>query len=337
MKKKRVVSFGEVMLRFSAPDYQKIEQAEQFDLSYGGSEMNVSASLARFGIDACHVTVFPKNLIGEKAANYLKQLNLDTRYVVEKGQRMGLYYIEKGASMRASQIVYDRENSAFQNLDPAWFDWEEILNETDWFHWSGITAALSQSAATACLDAVKTAQKLGITVSSDIYYRSDQWKYGKKPQDVLPELASYSNVLLANEANMHELLGAPLSSGHKSFERTSHDTMKMYQRINKVVNTNRVQISSHHNKISSMLYDGEKLLTSQENDITYIVDRVGGGDAFLGGFIYGQLIYEDDLKSICFGTAASALKHTIPGDINLAGIEEIENVMLGDSSGRIKR
>ncbi|MCR9064096.1 MAG: sugar kinase [Cytophagales bacterium] len=337
MKPKKVVSFGEVMLRFSAPNYQKIEQAKRFELSYGGSEMNVSASLARFGLEACHITVFPKNLIGQKAINYLKELNLDTRFVKLCGDRMGLYYIEKGASMRASQIVYDRENSAFQNLDPEWFDWEEILSGADWFHWSGITAALSQSAATACLDAVKTAQKLGVTVSSDIYYRSDQWKYGKKPQEILPDLASYSNVLLANALNMRDLLGMEMPEGEDQFERTCRNTMDQYPTIKKVVNTERIQISSHHNKLSSMLFDGEKLLNSQETDISYIVDRVGGGDAFLGGFIYGQLMYEDNLKSIRFGTAASALKHTIEGDINLADVSEIERVMEGDFSGKLKR
>lgn len=337
MKAKKVICFGEVMLRLSTIDYQKIEQAEVFQQTFGGSEMNVAASLIRYGIDARHVTVFPDNIIGIKALRYIESLGIDSQFIKLHGDRLGLYYLEKGASMRASQIVYDRENSAFANLDPDWFDWEEILKDADWFHWSGITAAISRNTAQACLDAVKAAQRLGLTVSSDIYYRTGQWKFGKSPQEVLPELASYSNLLLANTDNMEKLLGVKVSKGADSFEKTCMNTMEKFGNIKKVVCTHREQFSSHHNKISATLFDGTKTMKSTVIDITYIVDRVGGGDAFIGGLIYGQLTYCDDQKSIEFGTASSALKHTIQGDINRVDIIEVENLMNGDTSGRIKR
>lgn len=337
MDTKKVVTFGEVMMRLSSPNYQKIEQVNSLEVSFGGSEMNVAASLRNFGLEAKHVSVFPKNRLGKKAIAYMRLLDLDTSGITLCGDRMGLYFFEKGASMRASQIIYDRKDSAFQNLDPTWFNWEEILKDAKWFHWSGITAALSQNAATACLEAVKVAHKMGITVSSDIYYRQDQWKYGKTPQEILPEIASYSTILLANELNMRDILGVQYADGDNSFIEASENTMELMPNIKKVVDTKRKQYSSHHNVISSKLFNGKKLIKSQKQDITFIVDRIGAGDAFLGGFIYGQIVLQNDQDSINFGTAASALKHTIEGDFNLASIEEIENLVSGDISGRIKR
>lgn len=334
---KKVVSFGEVMMRLSTPNYKKIHQSKAFEITFGGSEMNVTASLARFGIDAVHVTAFPDNAIGQKALSFLKELDLDTTFIKNSGDRIGLYFFEKGASMRPSQIVYDRDNSAFKNLNPTWFDWKKILKRADWFHWSGITASLSQNAADACLDAVTTARSMGIPVSADIFYRNGQWNYGKKPQEVLPELAANSTVLLANAQNMEELLGIKTSNADNVFVDACQKTMLKYPSIKKVVDTNRVHISSHHNKISAMLFDGETLHNSNEMDIPFIVDRVGGGDAFLAGFIYGQLMSIGDLNSIDFGIAASALKHTIEGDINFATLEEIETLLKGDKSGRLKR
>lgn len=335
---KKVVSFGEVMMRLSSPSYKKLEQSQSLDICFGGSEMNVSASLKRLGIDASHVTVFPDNTLGLMAKNYLYNLQLDTTHIKMAGSRIGLYFIEKGASMRASEIVYDRDFSAFQNLNPKWFDWEKILKRAGWFHWSGITASLSQNAAQCCLDAVKTAQKLGIRVSSDIYYRSGQWNYGKKPQDILPTLAEYSNILLANADNMKELLGISVSDNTENdFVEASQQTLKQYPNIKKVINTHRKQISSHHNSISAMAFDGNHLSESIEMDIPFIVDRVGGGDAFLAGFIYGQLMDFDDQKSINYGIAASAFKHTIEGDINLATKKDIELLLSGDTTGRLRR
>lgn len=337
METKKVVTFGEVMMRLSAPGYQKLVQTGHMEVRFGGSEMNVAASLANLGMVAKHVTVLPDNQLGKKAKSFIRKLDINTQNVIISGDRMGLYFLEKGASMRSSQILYDRESSAFEKLDPNWFDWAEILSGADWFHWSGITAALSSSAAKACLDAVKMANKLNIPISSDIYFRQGQWKYGKLPTEVLPEIASYSTVLLANELNMRDLLGVEFNEETETFEDACRKTIQKYPNIKKIVDTDRQSFSSHHNKISSKLFDGEHLYQSVTQEITFIIDRVGGGDAFLGGFIYGQLNLDSDLDSLNFGTAASALKHTIEGDFNLAGIEEIENLVSGDTSGRIKR
>lgn len=334
---KKVVSFGEVMLRLSSPNYNKLEQSKSFDIGFGGSEMNVVAALSRYGINACHVSVFPNNTIGNMANSYLKELEIDTSEIKMKGERFGLYFYEKGASMRPSQIVYDRNYSAFQQLNPAWFDWKKILKRADWFHWSGITPSLSKNAAVACLEAVKTAQSMGIPVSADVFYRRGQWNYGKQPQDILPELVANSTILLANAQNMEDILGIKTEKTSNTFVDASKKTMQKYKSIKKVVNTNRENISSHHNKISAELFDGENLQLSKQIDIPFIVDRVGGGDAFLGGFIYAQLQKMMDLDSLDFGIAASALKHTINGDINLASLAEIENVMSGDFSGRLNR
>lgn len=333
----KIVTFGEVLLRLSTPNYQKFEQAQSFDATFGGTEMNVTAGLVKLGFEGVHVTVFPDNSIGRKATAFLRQLGLNTEFIVEKGKRMGLFFFEKGAVMRASQIVYDRTDSAFANLDPSWFDWEQILKGADWFHWCGITPALSAGAAQACLDAVKTAQKMGITVSSDIYYRSNLWNYGKTPQDILPELASYSNIILASRKNIEEIFGLVSDTQTGKFAATCQLLMEKYPNIQKVVDTDRIQISASHNQINAKMYNGTEQIKTDYQDITHIVDRIGTGDAFLAGFIYGQLVHKDDLKSLQYGVASNAIKHTIEGDQNLVSATELDAIVAGDKSGRLKR
>jgi 2-dehydro-3-deoxygluconokinase len=333
----KIVTFGEVLLRLSTPNFQKIEQATSFNATFGGTEMNVGASLVKLGFDATHVTAFPNNLMGQKAKAFLRFLGVNTSHVVLDGDRIGTFFLETGAVMRASQIVYDRADSAFANLNPDLFDWEKILEGADWFHWCGITPAISEGAAKACLDAVKTAKKLGITVSSDIYYRSNLWKYGKTPQDILPELASYSDIILASRKNIEEIFGLRVSVDKGKFVEACKMLMENYPNVKKVIDTERIQVSASHNQYAAKMWNGEELIETDYQDITHIVDRIGTGDAFLGGFIYGQLILKDDLQSLQFGTAASALKHTIEGDQNLVTVAEIEAVMSGDKSGRLRR
>ena len=333
----KIVTFGEVLMRLSTPNFQKIEQAQAFNIYFGGTEMNVGASLAKFGFDVTHVTVFPDNLIGQKAKAFTRFLGIDDKHIKLAGQRIGVFYLETGAVMRASQLVYDRANSAFANLDPAWFDWEEILKDADWFHWCGITPAISEGAAQACLDALKAARKLGVKVSSDIYYRSSMWNYGKTPQQILPELASYSDIILASRKNIEEIFGIKVSSEKNKFVETTQLLTKQYPNIKRVVDTDRIQISASHNQINAKMTDGVQQIKCEYQNITHIVDRIGGGDAFLAGFIYGQVVLKDDQKSLEFGIAASALKHTIEGDQNLVTVAEVEAVMLGDTSGRLKR
>lgn len=333
----KIVTFGEILLRLSTPGFQKIAQAESFDCTFGGTEMNVGAALVNFGFDVTHAGVFPENHIGKKAKAFIRKLGISDENIHLKGQRMGLFFLETGAVSRASQIVYDRADSAFANLDPSWFDWEEILKDADWFHWCGITPAVGENPAIALLDALKVAKKLGIKVSSDIYYRSNLWNYGKTPQDILPELASYSNVILASRKNIEEIFGIISNEEKGKFQDTAKKLMERHSSIEKIIDTERIQISASHNRMNARMWNGQEYLKTGNLDITHIVDRVGTGDAFLGGFIYGQLIYKDDLKSLEFGNASSALKHTIPGDQNLVDIAEVENLMLGDGSGKLKR
>lgn len=333
----KIVTFGEVLLRLSTPNFQKLEQATSFNATFGGTEMNVGASLVKFGFDATHVTTFPNNLMGHKAKAFLRQLDVDTSHVVLEGERIGVFFLETGAVMRASQIVYDRADSSFANINPELFNWEEILAGADWFHWCGITPAISEGAAKACLDAVKTAKKLGITVSSDIYYRSNLWKYGKTPQDILPELASYSDIILASRKNIEEIFSLKVTAEKGKFVEACKLLMEHYPMVKKVIDTERIQVSASHNQYSAKMWNGEELLETDFQDITHIVDRIGTGDAFLGGFIYGQVILQDDLKALQFGTAAAALKHTIEGDQNLVTVPEVEAVMSGDKSGRLRR
>lgn len=333
----KIVTFGEILMRLSTPGFQKIAQAESFDCTFGGTEMNVGAALVNFGFDVTHVGVFPDNHIGKKAKAFIRKLGISDLNIHLKGDRMGLFFLETGAVSRASQIVYDRADSAFANLDPAWFDWEEILKDADWFHWCGITPAVGEKPAIALLEALKVTKRLGIKVSSDIYYRSNLWNYGKTPQQILPELASYSNVILASRKNIEEIFGIVSTEEKGKFQDTAQKLMEQYPSIEKIIDTERIQISASHNRMNAKMWNGQEYLKSGNLDITHIVDRVGTGDAFLGGFIYGQMVYKDDLKSLECGNASSALKHTIPGDQNLVDIIEVENLMLGDGSGKLKR
>lgn len=333
----KIVTFGEILMRLSTPGFQKIDQAETFDCTFGGTEMNVGAALVNFGFYATHVGVFPENHIGKKAKAFVRKLGISDKEIFLKGQRMGLFFLETGAVSRASQIVYDRADSAFVNLDPSWFNWEEILKDADWFHWCGITPAVGEKPAIALLDALKAAKKLGVKVSSDIYYRSNLWNYGKTPQEILPELASYSNVILASRKNIEEIFGITSLEEKGKFQDSAKQLMARYPSIEKIIDTERIQLSASHNRMNARMWNGEEYLKTGNLDITHIVDRVGTGDAFLGGFIYGQLTYKDDLKSLECGNASSALKHTIPGDQNLVDIAEVENLMLGDGTGKLKR
>jgi 2-dehydro-3-deoxygluconokinase len=333
----KIVTLGEVLLRLTTPNFQKFEQANSFNANFGGTEMNVGASLVKFGFEATHVTTFPNNLIGQKAKAFLRYLDFDTSNVVLEGDRMGVFFLETGAVMRASQIVYDRADSAFANLNPDLFDWEKILAGADWFHWCGITPAISEGAAKACLEAVKMAKKMGITVSSDIYYRSNLWKYGKTPQEILPELASYSDIILASRKNIEEIFSLKVTVEKGKFVEACKLLMEHYPNVKKVIDTDRVQVSASHNQYAAKMWNGEELLETDYQDITHIVDRIGTGDAFLGGFIYGQVVLKDDFQSLQFGTAAAALKHTIEGDQNLVTVAEVEAVMSGDKSGRLRR
>lgn len=342
---KRVVTFGEIMLRLSTPGYQRFSQAVSFDVNYGGGEANVAASLANFGLDVAFVSRLPENDIARACRMELDKHGIDTSFINYGGERLGIYFLETGAVARASKVIYDRAFSSFAEVEIGMFNWKEIFKDVSWFHWTGITPAVSQAAADVCAEAIVAANEMGVTVSCDLNYRKNLWKYGKKAGEIMPQLVAGCDVVLGNEEDAEMVLGispegVDVTGGHvdaEAYRSVSQQIMKTYPRVKKVITTLRGSVSANHNSWSGVLFDGENLYTAPTYQITHIVDRVGGGDSFMGGLIYGLLTYNDDEKALRFATAASCLKHTIHGDFNEVTVEEVEKLMAGDASGRVSR
>lgn len=335
LAKKKVVTFGEVMMRLSPPGVATFAQAQSADITYGGGEANVSVALAYMGLQACHVTRFPDNNLGKAATQFLRHHWVDTSYVIYGDHHLGLYFLEKGAIHRSSQIVYQREGSSFSKIQPDMVDWTEILKGADWFHWTGITPAVSQGAAACCAQAIKTANKLGVTVSGDIHSRSSLWNYGKDPRDIMRALIDGTDIVIASQFDMDKYADA-VKSEKGSFIDQASQFMKEFGRIKKVIDKDRISVSGSHNRIKGKLWNGQQLFESEEYDITPIVDRVGTGDAFAAGLIYGMLHHED-AEAIRFATAACTLKHSIEGDANLVSEKAVLKLLTGDLSGKIQR
>ena len=331
--KKRVITFGEIMMRLSTPGFGRFTQVESFNVLYAGSEANVAASLSHFGISAAHVTRFPNNDFGQAATESLQRHGVGTQYIIYGEERMGVYFLENGAIHRASRIVYDRFNSAFAHIKPAMIDWEQIMKDASWFHWTGITPAISQGAADTCYEAIQVARKNGATISGDINYRRNLWQYGKTAREIMPALIESSDVIVAGIADMENCVGV---SGH-SFESACNAFKKAYPNTKKIVTTERNSISSSHNKLRGIVWNGKEIFQSREYDLTHIVDRVGTGDAFMAGLIYGIMNKKDDQSTIEFATAAGAFKHTIEGDVNVASVDEIEGLVKGENVGKLLR
>lgn len=328
-----VVTFGEIMMRLTAPGNQRFAQAASLGITYGGGEANVSAALAHMGVPAAHVTVFPDNDLGRAAAAFYRKAGVDTGHMRFEGQRLGLYFMEVGAALRPSRIVYDRYHSAFSFLDPAWFDWEKILAGASWFHWTGITPAVSAVAATACADAVRTARRLGIPVSADVNYRRVLWQYGKTAAEIMPALVESCDCVVCTEGDAADIFGIQAAG----FQDMARQMMQRFPNLKMVLATRRDTLSASHNRLTGLCFDGKNVTESPTFDINPIVDRIGGGDAFIAGFIYGRLHFSALSETLAFATAASALKHTSEGDFSLATVAEIEQVMHGDVSGRLLR
>ena len=344
----KIITFGEIMLRLSTPGYLRFGQAKQFDATYGGGEANVAVSLANYGMDAKFVTRLPENDIAKACLKDLRSYGVDTSSIVYGGDRLGIYFLETGAVARPSKVVYDRANSSIATIKPGDIDWKKVLEGADWFHWTGITPALSQGAADVCLEAIKAANAMGITVSCDLNYRKNLWKYGKKASEVMPALVEGSDVILGNEEDADKVFGIKpegfdvTSTGgqidQRRFQSVGEQLMKRFPRAKKVIITLRGSINANHNTWGGVLWDGKTLYQSPRYDITHIVDRVGGGDSFMGGLIYGLLTYTgDDQKALDFAVAASCLKHTIEGDYNRVSVAEVETLMKGNGSGRVSR
>ena len=346
--KKKVVTFGEIMLRLATPDYLRFNQSNQLTATFGGGEANVAVSLANYGIEASFVSRLPQNDIARACVMDLRKYGVDTSSIVYGGERLGIYFLETGAVARASKVVYDRAHSSIADIKPGMINWEEVLKDAGWFHWTGITPALSQGAADACLEAIRTANEMGVTVSCDLNYRKNLWKYGKTASEVMPQLVEGCDVLLGNEEDAEKVFGikpegfdASQTEGEvdaAEFESVCRQLQARFPRAKKVIITLRGSINANHNTWSGVLYDGKELFTAPTYNITHIVDRVGGGDSFMGGLIYGLISYpEDSRKALHFAVAASCLKHTIYGDFNQVTVEEVENLMKGDGSGRVSR
>lgn len=343
----KVITFGEVMLRLSTPGFLRFSQANQYNATFGGGETNVAVSLANYGIDTQFVTSVPNNEIAETCLAELRGLGVGTDFVHRGGERLGIYFLEIGAVARGSKVVYDRTNSSISQIQLGTINWEKVFEGATWFHWTGITPALSQSAADVCLEAIKAANRLGVFVSCDLNYRKNLWKYGKEASEVMPELVKGCDLILGNEEDAEKEFGikpkgfdATQTGGEidqTRFESVCKQLMEINPRCKKVAITLRGSINACHNTWGGILYDGEKLYESRRYDITDIVDRVGGGDSFMGGLIYGLLTYKDNQKAIEFAAAASCLKHTIFGDYNRVTVAEVENLMNGNLSGRVSR
>lgn len=319
-------------MRLTTAPHERFEQSNSYNIHFGGTEANVAASLARWDVSTCHITGFPNNAIGKAAYAYLKKSGIHTDYIQFSEGRIGLYFLENGVMQRSSKIIYDRFHSAFSQLDPSLFNWNEILKDVDWFHWTGITPAISTSAAQICLDAITTAQELGITVSSDINYRRNLWQYGKSPLDVMPNLIDKSNVIVGGLTDFKNCLNIIADD----FEDACKKIQKQYPIIHTISNTSREIISASHNKLSAILWKKNTLYSSQVYDMQSIVDRIGGGDAFMAGLIYG-LMHKNDTEALEFALASSVLKHGITGDANLVSIEEVEELIDGSNIGRLLR
>jgi 2-dehydro-3-deoxygluconokinase len=342
----KIVTFGEIMLRLATPEHQRFTQVNSFNASYGGGEANVAVSLANFGLETEFVTRLPKNDLGQAVMMELRKHNVGTKYIIQGGDRLGIYFLETGSVARPSKVIYDRANSSIAEIKPGMINWDEIFADAGWFHWTGITPAISEGAALVCLEAIRSAKKKGVTVSCDLNFRKNLWKWGKSASDVMPELVAGCDIVLGNEEDAEKVFGfksdeTNISTGKVSgagFESVCMQLKNKFPLAKKIIITLRGSINADHNTWSGVLFDGTKLFEAPVYQITHIVDRVGGGDSFMGGLIYGLITFpEDDQKTLNVAAAASCLKHTIHGDFNLVTVSEVEQLMKGDASGRVIR
>jgi len=343
---KKVVTFGEIMLRLSPPGFLRFGQARSFDAAFGGGEANVSVSLANFGVATDFVTRLPKNDLGDACLAFLRSYGVGTTKVIRGGSRIGIYFLENGAAQRGSKVVYDREGSSIATIKKGMVDWEEIFADADWFHWTGITPAVSESLCEVCLEGILKARQVGLTVSCDLNYRAKLWKWGKKAGEVMPELVRQCDIAVGNEEDADKVFGikAPnvdVVAGKVDAEQygvVAEALKKAFPNLKLIGITLRGSLSASHNTWSGVLYDGATLYAAPVFNITDIVDRVGGGDAFVGGVIYGLRTYGENLqRALNFAVAASCLKHSIVGDFNMVSVEEVEKIMSGEVSGRVSR
>ena len=340
----KVLTFGEIMLRLKAVGQERLFQSPMLEATFGGGEANVAVSLANYGMDAAFVTVLPDNAVADACIGELRRFNVDTTRIQKGPGRVGIYYLESGANQLPSKVVYDRAYSAIALAKPGDIDWDAVFQGVNWFHITGITPAISESAMELSLESVKIAKQKGITVSCDLNYRKNLWKYGKRAAEVMRELANYVDVAIANEEDVQKSLeittDVVVESGEldrAKYKALGDKVLAAYPNMKMIAITLRESHSADWNGWAACLNDGENFYVSKKYEIRDIVDRVGGGDSFAGGLIYGLNTYEDKQKALEFAVAASCLKHTIPGDFNRVSVKEVEALMKGSGSGRVER
>jgi len=342
----KVVTFGEVMMRLSPPGFQRFVQARSFDVVYGGGEANVAAMLAQLGVPTEFVTRLPKNELGDACIAYLRSFGIGTSHIIRGGSRIGIYFLEMGAAQRPSKVIYDRDRSAIAEIQPGMVDWNSVFAGASWFHWTGITPAISESLAATCLEGIKAAKSRGITVSCDLNYRKKLWNWGKKASEVMPEMVALADIAVGNEEDAEQVFGikAPevdVEAGRLSasaYEYVCRELASRFPNLKLVAITLRGSISASRNTWSAVLWDGQQLHIGPQYDIVPIVDRVGGGDAFVAGLIYGMLNFPENLERVLsFAVAASCLKHSVFGDFNVLSLEDVEALLKSGGTGRVQR
>jgi 2-dehydro-3-deoxygluconokinase len=351
---KKIVTFGEVMLRLAPPGFQRFTQARSFEAVYGGGEANVAVSLANFGEEVEYVTRLPKNELGDACLMSLRGYGIRTEHIARGGDRIGIYFLETGAAQRASKVIYDRANSSFATIQPGMIDWKKVFEGADWFHWTGITPAVSQGAADVCREAIRVAREMGVTVSCDLNFRAKLWKWGKPAGEVMADLVGMCDVALGNEEDAEKVFGikapeADITAGKVDADHyrfVCEELAKKFSSLKIISITLRGSLSASHNTWSGVLWtrpepgrrESGKFFSAPTYDILPIVDRVGGGDSFMAGLVYGLRKYKDEpQKALNFAAAAACLKHSILGDFNAVSVGEVETLMGGDASGRVSR
>lgn len=342
----KIITFGEVLLRLASPNHLRFNQTTEYNATFGGGEANVAISLSNFGIPTEHVTRIPNNDIARACVMELRKYGVGIDKIVYGGERLGIYFLETGAVSRGSKVVYDRANSSMATIEKGMIDWDHVFDGATWFHWTGITPAISKGAAEVCLEAIQKANEKGITVSCDMNFRKHLWSYGTDPKEIMPDLVAGTDIVLANVEDADKMLGIKIEGidPDDNEKRTQHnqlvsqEIMQKFPRCKKVINTLRSTINADYNLWACTLWDGNKMYESATYEITHIVDRVGGGDSLMGGIIYGLLTWpEETQKTLNFAVAASCLKHTIHGDFNQITVDEALKLMGGDATGRVDR
>jgi len=342
---KKIVTFGEIMLRLAPPGFLRIAQTQTFDVEFGGGEANVAVSLAGFGEHAAFVTRLPNNDLGDKCVAVLRMHNVDTNEITRGGERIGIYFLEAGAAQRGSKVIYDRANSSAATIQRGMIDWDKVFAGADWFHWTGITPAISASAADVCLEAAQAARAAGLTVSCDLNYRAKLWKWGKPAGEVMEELVALADVAIGNEEDAEKVFGikAPETDVTKGQVSADHyryvtgELAKRFSNLKHIAITLRGSISASHNTWSGVLWSEGNFFEGLSFDIVPIIDRGGGGDSFAAGLIYGLRHYDSPQDALNFAICASCLKHSILGDFNHVSLDEVKKLMKGDASGRVAR